>query len=158
MKVASKDASGQFSAFIEASAPDQLRLEVSSPCGTYATLTIHGSQYTIDFGPSERNRGGADIWAGILPLRWATDLFLGKIPCPNAAIVSADARVITSEDELRIEVPAGGEAAPAETFVCRFRKSDPERPGRLHRESGKTVVDFVFGDLGPPTGSRSPDV
>ncbi len=156
MKVSSQDASGSFSAFTEATSPDQLKLEVLKPFGgTYATLVVHGAEFTIDFpGHPEKSRNGSDTWAGI-PLRWATDLFLGRIPCPTP-LERGRGRVLIDEDEALVaEIPAAGEGGKSGKFVYRFKKNDAEKywADTLHWESGTTVVDFTFDEPDPQTGS-----
>src|SRR6185312_11794511 len=87
MSVKSRDASGQFPASVQAG-PEHLYLEITNPLGgTEATIQIDGNRYTIDTTKQKHGgvRGGEGSWGGI-PLRWATELFLGRIPCPEGDV------------------------------------------------------------------------
>jgi hypothetical protein len=160
MKVKSRDGSGQFSGNVRAVAPDNFSLEVMQPLGgTWATVTVRGNVYTIDVpGKPEQGRQGYDVWAGI-PLRFATDLFLGRIPCPSASELNATSPVIerspdNTQDQLTIGTPSS-----SERYVYRFRETeDGVWPESLHWESrdrtGPIVVDFKFED--PEKTTRSP--
>jgi hypothetical protein len=156
MKAKSPDASGQFPASIQAKAPSSLKLEVQQPLGgTAAILTIEGRDLQIEIpGKPERGRRERDSWAGI-PLRWATDLFLGKIPCPDAKSLAQASLVIDSDDELIVSVPSDSTGKLAR-FVYRFdeKKTGHFWPKFLHWESGSAGVDFEFDD--PESETQSP--
>jgi len=85
IKAKSPETSGQFPADVLAQAPSTLKMEVTNLLGgTEATIVISGDQMVIDSlhkkpGETAVERQGS--WAGI-PLRWAVDLFLGRLPCP----------------------------------------------------------------------------
>ena len=84
MKARSADASGQFPAFVKVSDPESLQMEVTNLIGSpQANIKVKKQQYEIILhGPQKKKITGKDNWAGI-PLRWATSLFLGRIPCPS---------------------------------------------------------------------------
>ncbi len=156
MKAKSPDASGQFPASIQAKAPSSLKLEVQQPFGgTAAVLMIEDRDLRIDVpGKPERSRREQGAWAGI-PLRWATDLFLGRIPCPDATSLQQASLAIDSEDELIVSLVADATGKPAR-FLYRF---DRQKDGRylakfLRWESGGAAVDFEFGD--PESETLSP--
>lgn len=152
LKAKSSKASGQFPANIQATAPDRLRLEVETPFGgTYAVLTIKGGAYKVVVpGKPEQSREGKTSWGGI-PLKWATDLFLGRIPCPDAASRATAHLSITNDDELVVEVPAK-DSNPEEKFVFMFdEKSGKFSPKSLHWEKDDAEVDFQFSDPDPKT-------
>jgi hypothetical protein len=159
LKARSKDASGQFPAFIKANAATaehlaQLKLEVQKPFGgAYAILTVDGTHYSVEV-PShpERNRVGQESWGGI-PLVWATDLFLGKVPCPSTQEL---AQIQVSKNE------AGDLVATrnGETFVYHFHSglpgsgdSGPFWPDTVRWTKGDLVVDFKFEDIDRQTHS-----
>lgn len=155
MQVKSEEASGRFTAMIDASAPDELKLEVLRPLGgTYAILSVHGSSYSINVpGHPDRSRSGTESWAGI-PLRWATDLFLGRIPCPNETESQAARISISSDDELDVEIPRSARQDSQE-FHYRFRaQSGSFWPEALNWQSDGTSVDFRFDD--PDSETLSP--
>jgi hypothetical protein len=155
MKAKSSDASGQFPASIDAQAPGHLKLEVQQPLGgTAAILTIDGSDLRIDVpGKPERNRRERDTWAGI-PLRWATDLFLGKVPCPDTKQISQASLSIDAEDQLVVSLPADTSGYPSR-FIYRFDEKEGRYWARfLHWESGPAGVDFEFDD--PESETLSP--
>jgi len=163
MKAKSSDASGQFPASIQVQAaqgsvPSSLKLEVQQPFGgTAAILTIQGNDLQIEVpGKPERGRRERDTWAGI-PLRWATDLFLGRIPCPDshhAETLNRASLSIDSEDQLIVALPSDSTGRPAR-FVYRFdEKNGHFWPKFLRWESGSAAVDFEFGE--PESETMSP--
>jgi predicted nucleic acid-binding Zn-ribbon protein len=120
VKAKSKESSGQFPASVVAKDPGQLILEVTNLFGgTEALITVDGGVYKIDVpGKPERTEKGLGSWGGI-PLRWASELFLGRFPCPENQ----------DSSQLKVEVPARGQLktkSPAhfgevETFVYDLR-------------------------------------
>lgn len=105
MKVSSDDARGQFPANVLVQDPQQLDLEITNLLGgTEATVTVRGDKYRVVKGGKEsRSWQGTGTWGGI-PLRWASELFLGRFPCP-APQEQAKARVsIEGDDQLRVDV------------------------------------------------------
>jgi hypothetical protein len=166
MKVKSREASGQLSGDVHAKAPSSVELEVLQPMGgVWATIRVQCSDYAITVeGKPEQSRKGRYVWAGI-PLRFATELFLGRIPC--AAVGKAGAgsvpvhAVIDSDNELVVDAP--GEHG-SEKFIYRFRE-DPSAgrlvfwPESLHWVSApgsrsEVSVDFKFDE--PEKNTRSP--
>lgn len=166
LKAKSKDASGQFPALIQVAggASPTLHLEITKPLGgTYAILRVQGTEYTVDVpSKQEQNRSGRDSWGGI-PLVWATDLFLGRIPCPKSEVQASSRLSIGPEGELIVEAPEGA-GRKAEKFVYRFKsetRADGKRlwPESLSwsssRQDGQPLsVEFRFDD--PEERSWSP--
>ena len=158
LKAKSKEASGQFPASVLARNPDSLRLEVTNLIGgTEALISIQAQKYSIKVpNREERSEKGYGSWGGI-PLHWATELFLGRIPCP--AHPDSD-EVLSSVDEhggLRLEIPASVQG-DAETYFYQFRSwGGKPWPESLHWERKGALavaVDFKFDD--PEDGTRSP--
>src|SRR6185295_6528848 len=106
MNAQSKDAKGQFPANVVAKAPDSLTLEVVNLVGgTHAPITVAGKKYTIevpDKNGKNQKREGQNSWGGI-PLKWASDLFLGRIPCPSQDLLAC-AKLSVQDQQLVIEV------------------------------------------------------
>jgi hypothetical protein len=167
LKASSKDASGQFPAEVRAVAPSQLKLEVTNLIGgTEAVIAVEGTKYKIDLPSKKKKSGkaqaassaeeGQNSWGGI-PLRWATDLFLGKIPCPPAAMLKDSKLKIDEELKLVVETPATLGSDP-QKFVYEFQTWEGKPWAKALRwESGgalPTAVDFAFEDPEPAT--RSP--
>jgi hypothetical protein len=158
LKAQSKEASGQFPAYVTAQAPDRLRMEVTNLVGgTEAVISVQGQKYSIRVPKQKaRNEQGHGSWGGI-PLRWATELFLGRVPCPAPGKAPAGASLTRAgDDELRVDVPAALGGDP-ETYVYKFRGwAGRLWPESLHweRQGGFAVaVDFKFDDPEDKTGS-----
>ncbi|MEO5968913.1 MAG: hypothetical protein ABIQ95_03225, partial [Bdellovibrionia bacterium] len=156
LKMLSKEVHGQFNASILALAPEELKLEITNFLGgTVALISVREGHYEITKGPSEPvNASGYDSWGGI-PLSWATDLFLGKIPCP----ASDEHLVLTKEEanQLTVEIPSG--PLGAQTFNFKYRKSDdglpwPESLRWARLSEPKTTIEFKFDK--PEQGTLSP--
>ncbi len=157
LKAKSKDASGQFPAVVQVSSPANLKMEVTNLVGaTEAVITIDGRHYKIEVpGKKVKQQEGHGSWAGI-PLRWATELFLGKFPCPSV-VAMKDASILMNEQGLvTVETKPNLEGG-AEKFIYRLR----DWAGRywveeLHWESSgnfSAKVDFKFSDPEDSTGS-----
>ena len=157
MKAQSNEATGQFPASVLATAPDHLRLEATNLLGgTEAVITVEGSHYQIDVpsrkDPSHPEMGrmeeGVGTWAGI-PLEWATQLFLGRIPCPPAALSKDTKLQVDAVGNLIAETPAFSDRGE-ERFVYHFRTWQGKPwPETLHWErkgSAPISVDFKFED------------
>jgi hypothetical protein len=142
---------------VEAEAPDHVILEITNLLGSReATIQVNQGAYTIDVpdkqGGGARRTSGLGSWGGI-PLRWASELFLGRIPCPSKS------------KELRLEVSEAGEliavdSTRQERFVYRFRQwAGRAWPESLHWEqmarTGPSMasVDFKFDDPDDKTGT-----
>src|SRR5262245_34979062 len=87
MSLKSKDTKGQFPASVSAKAPDSVSLEVTNLLGgREALILVNRGSYSIEIpnkdGGEARKTEGYASWGGI-PLRWASELFLGRIPCPS---------------------------------------------------------------------------
>jgi hypothetical protein len=157
MKAISKDASGQFPATVTAKAPDTLLLEVTNLLGsTQAIITVEGRKYTVtvpDKAGNRTRREGAGSWGGI-PLNWASDLFLGRIPCPTETQIAGARLSVNEERQLIVDIERG----EREKFVYSFRQwAGKAWPERLHWEKhGKiaSAVEFKFDD--PEDRSASP--
>lgn len=160
LKARSQDASGQFPALVEAHAPDRLTLEVTNLIGaSQAVIAVTGSHYVITQPDSSKPGGsttqeGRDSWGGI-PLRWAADLFVGRIPCPTSASVKSGASLSVSDGQLTVATRESGER-----FVYQFRSwGGKPWPESLHWEraspagASPLAVDFKFDDPEDLTGS-----
>src|SRR5262249_16209508 len=137
---------------VKATAPDSLVLEVTNLLGaTQAVITVQGPHYTItvpDKAGNTKKREGAGSWGGI-PLKWASDLFLGKIPCPSSAALTSARLSVNSDKQLVAEVGS------AEKFIYGFREWGGKAwPESLHWERGGHAVDFKFDD--PEDRTHSP--
>lgn len=161
LKAQSKEASGQFPASVEALAPDSLRMEVTNLVGgTEALITVSRDEFTIETPGKKKaapqTQKGYGSWGGI-PLRWANDLFLGKIPCPSATSFGTLRPERIGEDGVKVEVPESLGLAP-ETFEYHFRVWAGEAwPDSLlwSRQGAMPVrVEFKFDD--PEDITRSP--
>lgn len=149
LKAKSKEASGQFPANVVAiaTAPRSLKLEVTNLVGaTQALIRVDGQSFTIDSpDPKVKSQKGQGTWGGI-PLRWATDLFLGRVPCPSTL---EGARVSANAGEVTVESREG------EKFIYTFRDHGGVAWAEtLHWDkNGKNGVDFVFDEPDDATGS-----
>lgn len=156
MKAKSPDAEGQFPADVSAQAPSKLRLEVQNPIGgTEAIISVEEERYELQV-PKKKEAGekGTGSWAGI-PLKWATDLFLGRVPCPRSEEIQSS--TLNDKGGLEIQTAASVRGG-AEKFVFTFKKESGEPwPETLHWErfgAFAVSVDFRFSD--PETKTRSP--
>ena len=162
MSIKSKEEKGQFPASVRAVAPDQVTLEVTNLIGSREALiqVDHGS-YTIDVpskrSGTDRRKRGAGSWGGI-PLRWASELFLGRIPCPEGPS-SVRRLEVTPEGDLIAETESAN-GGSGERFTFHFRQwAGKPWPESLHWERlgrsgrGAARVDFKFDDPEDKTGS-----
>jgi hypothetical protein len=154
LKAKSKEASGQFPADVKADASGNLHLEVTNLLGgTEATIVIENNSYRID-SPKRKMKAqtGYDSWGGI-PLRWASDLFLGRIPCPS----DAGAKLSMDKDGELSVLTEEGIKGPAEQYVYKFKSwAGKPWPESLHWERKGAMamqVDFSFDDPDDSTGS-----
>ncbi len=156
MKVKSNDASGQFPADVVADGDGKLSLEVTNLLGgTEAIITVEGSQYRIQVpNKPERKEVGYGYWGGI-PLRWASDVFMGYIPCPMAKNLPDAQFQFGKDEDLVVQTIASLDSEP-ERFTYRFRSwwGKPwvdsvkwERLGAL-----KLTVEFKFDEPHADTG------
>ena len=158
LKVKSKDASGQFPAWVDAKSPDQLRLEVTNPLGgTEAVITVSQNSYEIQNGKKHTQvEKGYGSWGGI-PLEWATDLFLGKIPCPSKESLSDATYAVSPEGSLTVAI-AGSLQGAEQRYEYRFRSWGgapwPEALTWERRGSLAMKVEFKFDD--PDETTHSP--
>lgn len=157
MKAQSKEASGQFPASVLATAPDHLRVEVNNVLGgTEAVIAVEGRHYRVDI-PSKKKRmeEGSGAWGGI-PLEWATQLFLGRIPCPPEAARKDTKLSVSAEGDLVAETPAVLDR-DEERFTYHFRSWQGKPwPETLHWERKGSIplaVDFKFDDPEDQTAS-----
>jgi hypothetical protein len=146
-KAKSTEVSGQFGANVKSTFPDQLRLEVTNILGgTEAVIRVDHEHYEITGSKAEKKGEGRGSWGGV-PLHWATDLFLGKMPCPSP---SSDLKMeVDSEGLLTIQVPAST-GIEAQKFIFSFRQHlNKPWPNSLHWERNSVsaiAVDFKFDD------------
>ena len=84
-KMSSPSRSGQFQAGVTVDSGRHLELDVTNPLGgTQAMIRVNEGRYeVIDYSDQHPVREfGQDYWGGI-PLKWASTIFLGRIPCPE---------------------------------------------------------------------------
>jgi hypothetical protein len=157
IKTNSKEVTGQFPATVSIQNPQQLRLEVTNFLGgTEAIINVLGDRYEVlgQRGGATQRETGYGTWGGI-PLRWASDLFLGKIPCP---VITQTSQLKTNEKgELEVVIP-GSPVMEAQKFTYRLEeKAGRFWPTVLRWERMTTPilsVDFKFDD--PEKQTRSP--
>lgn len=161
LKAASKEASGQFPASVEAISPSTLRMEVTNLVGgTEATIVVDKEEFRIDLPGSDKNKArsqkGVGSWGGI-PLRWAADLFLGKIPCPAEETRGSLKPKLIEGGGVAVEAP-GTYGATGERFAFRFKTwaGDAWPESLVWERQGKqaTRIEFKFED--PEDGTQSP--
>jgi hypothetical protein len=157
--VKSKDASGQLPAFVKAEDPAKLTLEANNPFGgVVAVLRIDGQKYTVEVPERKKTtrESGYGSWSGI-PLRWATELFLGRVPCPTEGDRREAVFQSTEEGDLIVQTKETLRGAD-EKFVYRFRewngKAWPESVGWERGGPFSSKVEFIFDE--PESGSGSP--
>ena len=161
MKATSKEAKGQFPASVNAHSPDSVTLEVTNLIGSrQALIRVNHGSYTIDVpedqGRRQRQEKGEGSWGGI-PLRWASELFLGRIPCPSSDSGSfLQMRANQETGELIVETPVAPNGQQ-ERFIYKFHQwAGKPWPESLHWERkglASTFVDFKFDDPDDKTGS-----
>lgn len=158
LKAKSKEASGQFPAMVNAQTPNILRLEVTNPLGgTEAVITVSGSKYWLQVpGKKDRSMQGYGSWGGI-PLHWATELFLGKIPCPPYKLGSDQLKLTMNDAGELIAVVKQSLDGAEERYTYRFGNWNdtawPESMSWERKGAFGTKVDFVFGEPEDETGS-----
>lgn len=157
-KVSSKEFTGQFQAQVKSDAEDHLSLDVTHPLGgTIALIQVdEGRFHVIDYsGDEPRTQTGRDYWGGI-PLKWASGLFLGRIPCPQSKEVlsveqlGAD-RLIVKWKDTRL--------SGTQKFIYQFkewrRKPWPSALTWTRDSSPNAQVEFEFDS--PEASSGSPE-
>ncbi|MBL7716028.1 MAG: hypothetical protein JNL01_11240 [Bdellovibrionales bacterium] len=153
MKVKSTESSGQFPADVAADATGKLRMEITNLIGgTEAVITVDQGNYKIEVpGKPEQTERGSGIWAGI-PLRWAPNLFLGRIPCPDK--IAVDGKSLQQPGIVQLKTEAGVQG-DAETYIFRWNLKEPAPfPDSLTWERAGTFaqkVDFKFEEFDPET-------
>ncbi len=161
LKANSKEASGQFPASISVTAPSTLQMEVTNLVGgTEALVRVNRDEYSIEIPGKKKSapqsQKGYGTWGGI-PLRWSTDLFLGRIPCPPAESFKTLRPQRIGEEGLKVEVPEGL-GLPTESFEYHFRVWLGEAwPDSLVWTRGGSMpvrVEFKFEE--PEDLTRSP--
>ncbi len=159
MKVTSPDASGRFPATVRANATEGLKVEVNNLIGgVEAIIEVRGGQYAVKVpGRPEKSSSGKGTWGGI-PLIWANELFLGRIPCPAASDAGRLNFEIGSESTVGVRVRPGGAKGIEDFYLFHFTsvKGKPW-PQSLRWErtvNGRTGgVLFAFDDPDEATGS-----
>ena len=156
LKTLSKEVQGQFNASVMAWAPDRLKLEVSNFIGgPIALISVHKRHYEIVRGSGEpMGAEDVDSWGGI-PLRWAADLFLGRIPCPT----SLEHLVVFKDEASELNVEDRNDALGTQNFIFKYKRLEDGSPWpeSLHWERGapfEARVDFKFDK--PEQGTLSP--
>jgi hypothetical protein len=160
LKATSPDASGQFPADIVVNAggidqPGNLRLEAHNLLGaTVGVITAEGNVFKVEMpGHPEKTQKGTGSWGGI-PLEWASDLFLGKVPCPP----QSDLRFSWSPEGKLVVDAAPSLGNEAQRFVYSFKMINKKAwPEELHWERtgfAPLAVDFKFSH--PEENTLSP--
>lgn len=149
IKAESKEARGRFPSNVLAENGNHLTLEVTNLLGgREALIQIDSSGMSID-SPKLKSRS-AQTWGGI-PLRFASVLFLGRIPCPAPQSMSGAQVTRSAADRIRIE-------SREEAFEFQLRthagRPWPQALSWESKASGSARVSFVFSD--PEEYSRSP--
>lgn len=153
LKVSSTHVKGRFPAMIKASSLGDLALDVMNPFGgTEASIVIEGDHYVVKRpGHKKSETEGTGSWNGI-PLRWISDLFLGKIPCPSGSKLSEIPNLKVKQDEaaqliLRI---AGQQNQEPQEFRFHFHDRDgkpwPDSLQWIGGRSSSQAIDFTFED------------
>lgn len=159
LKASSQEASGQFPALVLAKTPDQLTLEVTNLLGgTEAIIRVNGTYYNIQAAKKNKgqSREGYGSWGGI-PLNWATELFLGKIPCPGRSELKRSELSVNDDGDLVVEVP-GDVPGGGERYTYHFKSwAGGLWPQKLKWEKLGTgaprEVSFEFDQPEDATGS-----
>lgn len=151
LKATSKEASGQFPAVVSVNDKNSLDMEITNLIGgTEATLKVRDNHYLVQTpGKKTKEMRGQDAWSGI-PLQWATDLFLGRIPCPVETKLKTAKYSVGPEERLIVKVPG-------EEYRYHFRKwSNQAWVDALEwrHTASKASVTFEFDE--PENSSGSP--
>lgn len=168
IKAKSKEFSGQFPAIVVVTSTGDFRLDVmNSFGGTEAIITIDPQKnFRVDVPDHpEKSVRSQETWGGI-PLQWAPELFLGKIPCPSTQNLLKE-QLVFKGNTLSVKVPKNlgklGLNRHEEAYFYRF-VSKPENssqspwPSQLRWEIRKddlvSKVEFTFED--PEDLTQSP--
>lgn len=158
MKVKSPESSGQFPADVAADATGKLRMEITNLIGgTEAIISVDQGHYKIEIpGKPEQTEKGSGVWGGI-PLRWAPDLFLGRIPCPKGPNAPQNSPKIATQSLVKPGtvklVTEGGIHGDPETYLYQWNLKAPapfpesliwERSGQFGQK-----VEFKFEEFDP---------
>ena len=157
LKAKSQEMSGQFPAFVLAQEPSTLKLEITNLVGgAEALISIQDGKYTVEVPDKKKKvETGYGYWGGI-PLKWGTELFLGRIPCPTATEISDASVSVNPEGELIVET-LRSVRGDRELFRYRFREWNggawPEYLYWERKGNFKTSVNFRFDSPADNTGS-----
>jgi hypothetical protein len=159
IRAKSPEASGQFPASVLVKSLGRiLDLEVTNPLGgTEAKIHVEGTQYKIEAGRGKttRQEKGMGTWGGI-PLHFAVDLFLGRVPCPRQQelkitvepdhflVVRVPASLSSGEEIFRYGLESSYRGQPAWAKSLEWKRSGIEQSG----------VQFLF--FAPEESTRSP--
>jgi hypothetical protein len=155
MKAKSPEAKGQFPAEVRASANGKMELEVTNLLGgTEAWIQVEGTKVEVrknQTGPLIQSASGA--WGGI-PLRWASQLFLGRVPCVSEKdILKSDLRRV-DHDKIEIQLKSGSKIL--ESFFYQYIGIDGKAvPVRLiwkRMNLEPLEIDFHWDYAGSETG------
>jgi len=149
----------QFSAFVNAEQQGTFRLEATNPLGgTEATIEYRDGRFVVSRpGKGTELDRQATHWNGI-PLRFALELFLGRVPCPEPASLDRGSFRLTAPGTVEWELSG------AERWHWEFRDENGSTwvdrlvwqslaPGAREREG---EVEFLFRD--PDSKSGTPSV
>ncbi len=144
MRVSAEESSGQFPAGVSVSNDGKnLNIEILNLLGgTEASIEAKEGNFKIEI-PSKDDPNktkkyyGRKSWGGI-PVRWASTLFLGRIPCPEKSVKKG--LKVTNLGELVVDV---GDSE--EQYVYKFKKFGRTYwPEFLTWKTKDTVVEFSF--------------
>jgi hypothetical protein len=147
----SPEARGQFPATVDVKGTE-LKMEATNLLGgTEALIHVSDSGYQVTFAdPAKNQKSDQKSWGGI-PLRWASKLFLGQIPCPT---LDAPSGLKISSNEPNVVVAESKEG----TFVYKLKSwAGKKWPLALKWTStlpSEGEVDFEFMD--PDASTSSP--
>jgi hypothetical protein len=160
LKVRSKEVSGHFPAEVKIKAPADLYLEITNMLGgTEATILVQDQHYEIRRG-KKKEYEGLSTWAG-LPLRWATDLFIGKVPCPKASTKAFSEWNLRTNDTGDLIVESKNRDQPlTEKYSYQFREEHGQ-PWMDHLvwesfASGQKIESIEFSFEDPEDATQSP--
>lgn len=152
LKLKGKDLSGQFPANVNVTDPENLEIEITNPLGgSEALIHVTPQSYTVvrQKEGEEKKHVETATWGGI-PLAWAIDLFLGRIPCPSLdpkAVLSSKISIDPTGKLSVLLEKRNGEGHQKFIYSYEEHQGHPW-PSALHWEQDgaqAAQVDFEFG-------------
>ncbi len=159
----SKDVSGQLPANVQVNSNQILKLEVTNLIGgTQALVTVDHGRYEItnyrEAVPT--HQVGYDYWGGI-PLKWATPLFLGQIPCPAHETGIEPQLELLEDGGLKVTLPQRQDAEK-QVWIYQFKEweAHPWPVSLAWAETGRrggTGSEILIQFESPEKGTGSPE-